>query len=138
MKFFVDSNVFVSGIVFSGTGRRMLLATFRGEHAFVISQDDEREVWAVMQRKFPRRREEATEVLSLLRVESVPLGAYEGGSREFSGLRDPKDAHVLAAAVVSRCDAVVTGVRCILVRGEVEGVKTLRSSRAHRLSAAAP
>jgi len=138
VRFFLDSNVLVSGIVFSGTERWILLATFRAEHTFVISQDVQREVLEVIQQKFPRRREEAKEVLALLRVEIVPGGAYERHSRDFPGLRDPKDAHVLAAAVVSRCDAVVTGVRCILVRGEVEGVKTLRSSRAHRLSAAAP
>jgi len=133
VRFFLDSNVLVSGIVFSGTERWILLATFRGQHTFVISQDVQREVLEVMQQKFPRRREEAKEVLSLLRVEIVPRRAYEGRSREFPGLRDPKDAHVLAAAIVSRCDAIVTGDRDLVVLGAVEGVNILRPSQARRL-----
>ena len=137
MRLFLDSNVLVSGIVFSGTERWILLATFRGEHTFVISQDVQREVLEVIQQKFPRRREEAKEVLALLRVEIVPGGAYERHSRDFPGLRDPKDAHVLAAAIVSRCDAVVTGDRDLVVLGEVEGVKILRPIQARRLMATA-
>ena len=137
MRLFLDSNVLVSGIVFSGAERWILLATFRGEHTFVISQDVQREVLEVIQQKFPRRREEAKEVLALLRVEIVPGGAYERHSRDFPGLRDPKDAHVLAAAIVSRCDAVVTGDRDLVVLGEVEGVKILRPIQARRLMATA-
>jgi len=137
VRLFLDSNVLVSGIVFSGTERWILLATFRGEHTFVISQDVQREVLEVIQQKFPRRREEAKEVLALLRVEIVPGGAYERHSRDFPGLRDPKDAHVLAAAIVSRCDAVVTGDRDLVVLGEVEGVKILRPIQARRLMATA-
>lgn len=135
MRFFLDSNVLVSGIVFSGTERWILLATFRREHAFVISQDVDREVLKVMQQKFPRLRKEAKEVLSLLRVENVPRKAYEERFREFSGLRDPMDAHVLTAASVSRCDAVVTGDRDLLVLGEVEGMKIIRPRQARGLIA---
>jgi len=137
VRLFLDSNVLVSGIVFSGAERWILLATFRGEHTFVISQDVQREVLEVIQQKFPRRREEAKEVLALLRVEIVPGGAYERHSRDFPGLRDPRDAHVLAAAIVSRCDAVVTGDRDLVVLGEVEGVKILRPIQARRLMATA-
>ena len=135
MRLFLDSNVLVSGIVFPGTERWIILATFRRGHAFVISQDVQREVLEVMQQKFPRFRKEAEEVLSLLRVETVRRKAYEERSRGFPGLRDPKDAHVLAAAIVSRCDAVVTGDRDLVVLGEVEGVKILRPSQARRLMA---
>ena len=133
MRFFLDSNVLVSGIVFSGAERWILLAAFRGEHAFVISQDVQHEVLEVMQEKFPRRREEAREVLSLLRVEIVPRRAYARRSREFPRLRDPRDAHVLAAAIVSHCDAIVTGDRDLVVLGAVESVSILRPSQARRL-----
>ena len=132
MRFFLDSNVLVSGIVFSGTERWILLATFRGEHTFVFSQDVRQEVPDVMRKKFPRLRKEAEDVLSLVRAETVPRKSYEK-RRGFPDLRDPDDAHVLAAAIVSRCDAVVTGDRDLLVLGQVEGVKILRPSQARRL-----
>jgi len=138
VRFFLDSNVLVSGVVFEGTERWILLATFRRGHSFVISQDVQREALEVTQRKFPRLREEAAEVVSLLRVETVPRKSYQEPSRGFPGLRDPRDSHVLAAAIVSHCDATVTGDRDLLVLREVEGVKILRPSQARRLIATPP
>lgn len=133
MRFFLDSNVLVSGIVFSGTEQWLLQATFRGEHHFVISEDVEQETLEVMREKFPRLREEAEEALSVLQVEVVPKKAYAERVHAYPGLRDPKDAHILAAAVGSRCDAIVTGDRDLLALGEVEGVKIIRPSQARRL-----
>lgn len=133
MRFFLDSNVLVSAIAFSGTERWILRATFRGEHAFVISQDVRQETLDVMRRKFPQLRREAEEAVSLLPVDIVARKAYDERSHGFPGLRDPRDAHVLAAAIVSRCDAIVTGDRDLLVLEEVEGMKILRPSQARRL-----
>jgi len=138
VRFFLDSNVLVSGIVFPGTERRILLATFRAGHDFVISEDVRGEVLKVMGEKFPRLREEAEEVLSVLRLETVPEKAYAKGPRAFPGLRDPKDAHILAAAIHSRCDAIVTGDRDLLVLGEVEGVRILRPRQARMLIGTTP
>ncbi len=136
MRFFLDSNVIVSGIVFAGTERRILLATFGTDHAFVISQDVQREVRKVMRQKFPRLREESEEVMALLRAQTLPRRTYEGRSQGFAELRDPDDAHILAAAIVSRCDVVVTGDKDLLVLREVEGVKIIRPSEARKLLAA--
>lgn len=136
MRLFLDSNVLVSGIAFSGTEQWLLRATFRGEHTFVISEDVRREALDVLRAKFPRLRPEAEEALPVLRVEAVPARAYADRLGGFPGLRDPKDAHVLAAAIVSRCDAVVTGDGDLLALGEVEGVRILRPSQARRLMTA--
>ena len=133
MRVFLDSNVLVSGIVYPGTERAILLATFQGKHGFVISQDVEREVLDVARRKFARLRDEAEEVISLLRVENVPRKAYKARLREFPGLRDPNDAHILAAAIVSRCDAIATGDRDLLALREVQGVRIIRPTQARRL-----
>jgi len=133
VRFFLDSNVLVSGIAFSGTERWLLRVSFRGEHEFVISEDVQRETLEVMQEKFPRLREQAEEALSILPVEVVPAKVYAERVRAYPGLRDPKDAHILAAAVVSRCDAIVTGDRDLLALGEVEGIQIVRPSQARRL-----
>ncbi len=138
MRFFLDSNVLVSGTAFSGTEQWLLRATFRGEHTFVISEDVRREALSVLREKFPRLRPEAEEALSILRVEVIPARAYAKRVGGFPGLRDPKDAHVLAAAIVSRCDAVVTGDGDLLTLGEVEGVRIIRPSQARRLMTASP
>jgi putative PIN family toxin of toxin-antitoxin system len=135
VRFFLDSNVLVSGIVYSGPERSILLAGFRGEHRLVVSEDVRQEALDVVRRQFPRFRKDAEEAMSILHLEAVPRKAYAGQSREFPGLRDPSDAHVLAAAIAARCDAVVTGDRDLLVLGEVKGMKILRPSQARRLVA---
>ena len=136
MRIFLDSNVIVSGIAFPGAERRVLLATFGREHTFIISQDVQREVRKVMRQKFPRLWEKSEEIMALLRVEIVSRRTYEGHSQGFPGLRDPDDAHILAAATVARCDAIVTGDKDLLVLREVEGVKIVRPGQARRLLAA--
>ena len=138
MRFFLDSNVLVSGTAFSGTEHWILQATFRGEHTFVISENVRREALMVMRQKFPRLRDEAEEALSVLRVEVVPAKAYAERAGGFPELRDPKDAHVLAAAIVSRCDVIVTGDKDLLALGEVEGVRIMRPSHARQLMGGSP
>lgn len=133
MRFFLDSNILVSGVAFHGTERSILLASFRKEHELVVSDDVVREALEVMRQKFPRLRKDAEEVLATLRLEAIPRRTYAGQLREFPGLRDPDDAHVLAAAIAARCEAVVTGDRDLLVLGEVEGVRILRPKQAFRL-----
>ncbi len=136
MRVFLDANVLVSGIVFPGTEQAILRASFRGNHTFVTSEDVRREVLDTLQEKFPRLRAEAEEALSLLRTEVVPREAYMERLEGFPELRDRKDAHVLAAALASRCDAIVTGDRDLLVLGEVEGMRILRPADARKLIAA--
>lgn len=118
--------------MFSGLERAILLSGFRLKHTLVISQDVREEALAVLGRKFPRLRQEAEEALSLLRLEVVPRNAYEGALNDFPDLRDPKDAHVLAAAFASGCDAVVTGDRDLLELQEVKGVRILRPAELRR------
>ncbi len=135
MRFFLDSNVLVSGIVFPGTGQAILRATFRGNHEFEISEDVRQEALDILREKFPRLQAEAEEALGLLRMEVVPRRVYAERLGGFPELRDPRDAHVLAAALASRCDAIVTGDRDLLVLGEVEGVRILRPGDARKLMA---
>ncbi len=136
MRFFLDSNVLVSGIAFPGNERWLLRRTFGGRHAFVISEDVRQETLDTLRQKFPRLKPEAEEALTLVRVEVVPASAYRERLGDFPALRDPHDAHVLGAAVVSQCDAIVTGDRDLLVLGEASGVRILRPVEARRIIAA--
>jgi len=134
MRVFLDSNVILSGIVFRGKPHDILRVAFDPkENSFIISEDVELEVREVLRRSFPRLRAQAEEILSILPVEVVPRVRYASRLPEFSGLRDPDDAHVLAAASVGRCDLVVTGDRDLLVVGQVDDMKIVRPAEALRL-----
>lgn len=64
--------------------------------------------------KFARLRSDVDQVLSLVLAEVVPREAYERMIESMPALRDPKDAHVLAGAIASDCDILVTGDRDLL------------------------
>ncbi|MBI4415700.1 MAG: putative toxin-antitoxin system toxin component, PIN family [Euryarchaeota archaeon] len=133
MKVFLDSNVVVSGIAFRGKSHAILVSTFSSKHRFVLSEDVHREATEVLRRKFPRLRREAQEILSLIRAEVVPAKDYQSRLAGFPALRDPKDAHVLAAALAAGCDLIVTGDRDLLEIGRIEGAAIASPADALRI-----
>lgn len=133
MRVFLDPNVILSGIAFRGNEHAILVSAFSPTHEFVLSDDVRNEVAGVLLEKFPRLREEAKEILSLIRAETVPREDYQSRLHYFPALRDPADAHVLAAALVARCDLVVTGDKDLLALGRVEGLRIVKPGEALRL-----
>ena len=117
MKVALDANVVIAGLVFRGAAHRLLRMAFSGTHEFTMSEDVRDEVLEVLEEKFPRLRREAEEALSILPVAVVPKGAYAPRIRDFPTLRDPTDAHVLAAAREIECDILVTWDKDLLSFG---------------------
>ena len=132
MRVFLDSNVIVSGIAFRGNEHEILKLSFVRGSDFVISDDVRDEVLRVLRDDFPRLRAEVEEIVSLVRAEVVPRKSYQARLRDFSRLRDPNDAHILAAALAAGCDVIATGGRDLLVLREVEGVRIARPARVLR------
>ncbi len=133
MKVFLDANVRVSGIAFQGNERVLLLATFTPTHEYIISEGVRDEVSEVLREKFPTLPSEAEEIQLLIRAETIPREAYKSQLRDFPGLRDPKDAHILAAAVATHCDLIVTHDKDLLNMGAVEGIRITKPSEALRI-----
>ena len=132
MRVFLDSNVVVSGIAFRGNEHEILRFSFIRGSDLVISDDVKYEVLKVLREDFPKLRGDVEEIVSSIRAEVVPRRSYEARLHDFPRLRDPNDAHVLAAALVAGCDVIATGDRDLLVLGEVEGVRVVRPARVLR------
>ena len=92
-----------------------------------------RETASVLARKFPRLRTAADEILSLIRVEVIPRSAYEKEIPRVPALRDPGDAHVLAAAAIGRADLIVTGDRGLLDLRQAGASRIVSPSQALRI-----
>jgi len=133
VRVLLDANVLVSGIAFRGNEHKLLRATFRSPHAFLVSDDIMRETASVLARRFPRLRTAADEILSLIRVEVILRSAYEKEIRRVPALRDPGDAHVLAAAAIGRADLIVTGDRGLLDLRQAGGSRIVSPSQALRI-----
>src|SRR5947199_10786076 len=101
-------------MAFGGNEHKLLRATFRSPHAFLVSDDIMRETASVLARRFPRLRTAADAILSLIRVEVILRSAYEKDIHRVPALRDPGDAHLVAAAAIGRADLIMTGDRGLL------------------------
>jgi len=116
LKVLIDTNVVISGIFFRGNERKVLLHLIEGDFRGVIPQLVAEESLAVLERKFKGHpeMEDALELLfSILGSGQVASrDDYRGYYEEACAIiRDEKDAPILACALYSNVDLIVTGDR---------------------------
>ncbi len=108
MKAVLDSNVIVSGVLFSGNEERVLEAALTRQFELISSDLIFREVEGVLGRKFGRSATEIAEVLWDLRE----LATIIDPPRTITAVPgDHPDNRVLECAVHAEADYLVTGDR---------------------------
>lgn len=112
-KVFVDANTLISGIVFKGLEHEVLKLSLSGRVELVTSEDVVGEVTRVLERKFPSRKHLLIEFLKLAGVKVLSRHVY-ASLISLQSVRDEDDRHVLAAAIASKCEFIVTGDRDLL------------------------
>ena len=121
MRVVCDTNVLVSGILFNGPPRDVLLLASRGVVTNCISGDILSEVEKVLLRpKFKITPEQVSGILVLFRdtFELVlPVRRFKVVSS------DPDDDRILEAAVAAEAEIVVSGDRHLLSIGSWNGIR---------------
>lgn len=126
VKVIYDTNVLVSGGIFTGPEKHLLLGLAESGVEQYVSLGTVEELISVLRRKF---REMAAEVFdSLFGLPIHIIDAAEYSDIEVAGLRDPRDAHVLQAALYAKVDMIVTGDADLLSAGTA--VRCLRAPEA--------
>lgn len=133
MRVFLDAKVIISGIVFAGNEAALLQESFTGRHEFLASEDVLAEVREVLLHGFPGKRKQANAILGTLHLERIPAKEYADTVAGFSDVRDPNDAHVLAAATAARCDLLITGDDDLLPLSEKHGFRIVTPKRGLKL-----
>ena len=115
----------MSGSAWSGTASRLVDALLAGEATLCLSEKLLAELADVLQRKkFSARLEErgqnATVILARFREVAQMFEPMQMPVP--AALRDPDDVHVLACAVASAADAIVTGDNDLLALKKFEGI----------------
>jgi putative PIN family toxin of toxin-antitoxin system len=111
MRVVLDTNVYVSALVFPG-GRAdaALRRAIEGEHVVLTSKPILDELLGVLARKFARDSEELARVALFL----DDLCERVAPEVQVNDLRDEADNRILECALAGRADLIVTGDRAML------------------------
>jgi len=107
LRVLVDSNVWVSGIVFGGISQKCIELAY-GHYSVVMTEDILSEITYVLKAKFAP----SYKLLRALRIELDSI--YIDTERPKIVIRDPKDEHIIIAALELGAGIIVTGDKDIL------------------------
>ena len=129
MRLVVDTNVLLSGTLWTGTASRLVDALLDGVATLCLSASVLAEFEEVIQReKFRARLEQrgrsAAAILS--RFRTVAVVVEPAAISAPAALRDPDDIHVLACAMGAGADAIVSGDGDLLVLESFEGIPIIK------------
>jgi uncharacterized protein len=127
MRVVIDTNVWLSGLLWDGLPDQILQQVDSGTIQAIASEAILDELARTLDRpKLQRRLNQlglkAAAIMLAVRqvvivVKDVPIPV--------ENLRDPKDAMIVAAAIVGKADVIVTGDQDLLVLDTVAGIKIL-------------
>lgn len=133
MRLVVDTNVVVSGLLWSGTRARLLRAAFDGQAKLVTGRAALAELDGTMFRpKLVKRLDKlkltGDEALDRYRmsVAIIPIGEIR------AICRDPDDDLILATALAAKADLLVSGDDDLLTLESYEGIEIVTPAEALR------
>jgi uncharacterized protein len=127
MRVVLDTNVWLSALLWGGLPDQILQRVERGELEAIASESILDELARTIDRpKLQKRLNQLglnRDVLLLAVRQMVVLVREEAISVE--NLRDPKDAIIVAAAIVGNADVIITGDKDLLVLGAVGQIRII-------------
>ncbi|RPJ04888.1 MAG: putative toxin-antitoxin system toxin component, PIN family [Deltaproteobacteria bacterium] len=124
MKIVLDTNVFVSGVFFSGPPHHVLQAWRDGKVQLVISPeilDEYSRVGEALSESFP-----AIDLRPILELVTVNADMVSPAESAGPICDDPDDDKFFLCALSARCKLIVSGDRHLLVKSGYGGVQVLK------------
>jgi uncharacterized protein len=127
MRVVLDTNIWLSGLLWGGLPGQILQQVELGALRAIASEAILDELARTLDRpKFQRRLERlGLDVAGILGAVRQVVVMVPDELIVVENLRDPKDAMIVAAAIVGNAGVIITGDQDLLVLGEVNGVKIL-------------
>ena len=107
MRIMIDTNIFVSAILYPLSDVAKIVAHIKRYHTIVICEKIIIELERVFKRKFPDKLEDMHEDLESLIDEVFEVGAVD--LSKYPDIRDTKDLLILINAIESRVEIFITG-----------------------------
>jgi putative PIN family toxin of toxin-antitoxin system len=108
MRVMLDTNIIVSAIFFPSHQTRQFIHTLTENHQIILCDYVIEELRAVTMRKFPAKIIDMEQFFARLPFELVCTPRISAED-ELPEIRDPKDAPILASAILENIDVFVTG-----------------------------
>jgi uncharacterized protein len=124
MKVVLDTNVLVSGILYTGPPHQILLAWSKGRFELVFTSDiheEYRRVAAELQQQFPR-----VDLTAALDLVLVNADAFPSAVLEARVCANPDDDKFLACALASGAGTIVSGDKHLLRVSGYRGIEVPR------------
>ena len=124
MRVILDTNVFVSGVFFSGPPYRILEAWREGKLQLVVSQEilvEYRRVAETLAEQFP-----GVNLQPIIDLVTTNAEIFPNQILRESVCEDPDDDKFIACAIASRCKLIVSGDRHLLRVSGFGGIKVTR------------
>ena len=124
MKVILDTNVFVSGVFFSGPPYRILEAWRDGKIQLVMSQeilDEYRRIGENLAEQFPN-----VDLEPILELVTMGAEMFSAQNLREPVCKDPDDDKFLACALASKCKVIVSGDKNLLKVSGFGGIKVIR------------
>lgn len=119
----IDSNVWISALVFGGEPRRVFEAVVQNGDRIVLSEEMLSEIRRSLTRKFPDFVYDFEALLAAFQplIHMVPLGSVT-----VDASRDADDNRVIETAMIGRADTIVTGDNDLLSLREYAGISMMK------------
>ncbi len=112
MLIVIDSNVWISAIVFGGTPRRLIEKIVRDGDSIVVSEEIFTEVRRVLSVKFNDFKADFENLKAILQLYIIKVDL---GQIRISVCRDEDDNRVIETAIIGQAEVIVTGDKDLLV-----------------------
>jgi uncharacterized protein len=124
VRVILDTNVFLSGVFFSGPPSQILEAWRDSRLHMVISQeilDEYMRVAKILSVQFP-----AIDILSIIKLVTVEAEIFPSYTLPEPVCDDPDDDKFLACAIASKCKLIISGDKHLLRVSEFKGINIMK------------
>jgi len=121
LKVVIDTNVFISGIVFGGTPRKIIDAWLTKQYIFCLSPELKAEILVKLGKKFSLQQEAMNKIIEALDTYSqkyIP-------TQKVTLCKDPQDNFLLELADEAKADYLVSGDKLVLALKEYKNTKII-------------
>lgn len=120
MKIVIDSNVWISALVFGGKPRKIFENVLKNNQEIAISDELVSEIRRILLRKFPNFSQDFEDLLVALDNYTT---VYKIGDNPIDICRDHGDNFLLELSVKAQAEVLITGDNDLLSIGEFQKIK---------------